>query len=51
MAEGLACEKHFSLLGPFVIHEENEVLWMKLHSAYSKHSIFFVIGPISEGVA
>ncbi len=33
--EGLAKNKHSSLLGPFVSYEENEVLWMRTQESIS----------------
>ncbi len=47
LLERLASAKHYSILGPFVSSEKNEVLWMSpgdalFTSLYSHHFIFSV---------
>ncbi len=40
--EGVAKDKHVSLLGPFVICEENKLLWIQCHGFNLQHFIFSV---------
>ncbi len=40
--EKFAREKRFSLLGLFLIYEENEVLWIHTLELYLQHLIFFI---------